>query len=78
MAGAFPAVSTSELYASPDAPHVGKYCALRDRLDVKWHGRYSVERQALQDRIVDEFVSAGCSSGRPWLVYTAGPMGAGA
>ena len=70
-------MSTSELYACPRARHVGKYAVLRDKLDADWHGRYSEERQALQDRIVDEFLSAGCASSRTWLVYTAGPMGAG-
>lgn len=71
-------VSTSELHFSPRAEHVGKYRDIRQKLDEDWHGRYSEARQALQDRIVDEFVGTGTISSRPWLVFTAGPMGAGA
>lgn len=71
------AIPTNELHRDMAARHSGKYARLRESLDEEWHGRYSETRQCLHDGIVDEFVSEGCTSASPWVVLTAGPMGAG-
>jgi Zeta toxin len=70
-------VPTDELYASHNQVFVGKYKDARRTLDYLFHVNYTEERQIIQDKIVDQFVNCGCSGKRPWLVYTAGPMGAG-
>jgi hypothetical protein len=71
-------VSTSSWYKSPsEVPFTGPYAATRSMLDYSWHVHYVPERQALQDSIVSRFLANGVRSERPWLVYTAGPMGAG-
>lgn len=46
-------------------------------LDTAYHGIYTYERQQLQDRLLDAVVSAGEGQAHPWLIYTAGAMGAG-
>jgi hypothetical protein len=55
----------------------GRYATMRALLDYTWHTHYTVERQAVQDAIVDVFLTAGCRCERPWVLFTAGPMGAG-
>lgn len=55
----------------------GPFADLRHQLDYTWHTHYSASRQALQDGIVTSFLRGGCMAERPWLVFTAGPMGAG-
>ena len=72
-----PPLATSEMYKSTTSHCVGHYVHIRQQLDESWHGRYTEDRQLLQDKIVDEFLAMGCSCKRPWLVFTAGPMGAG-
>ncbi|EOD33492.1 hypothetical protein EMIHUDRAFT_229624 [Emiliania huxleyi CCMP1516] len=52
--------------ASAGACQRGKYAKIRESLDHAYHGVYTAERQALQDRLA-----------HPWLLYTAGAMGAG-
>ncbi len=65
----------------PDATNVGftpPYASIRKALDEEYHGRYTRERQSLQDLLVDHMVSVcGPPQRRPWLVFTAGAMGAG-
>jgi hypothetical protein len=70
-------LSTAELYRSPVPVFAGPFAATRATLDYSWHVHYTAERQAVQDAIVEGFLSGGTSCDRPWLVYTAGPMGAG-
>lgn len=72
----------------------GKYTSLRSKLDYSYHSNYSMERQALQDDIIDSILNNTltrttnddtftnnnmCSTRprRPWIVFTAGAMGAG-
>ena len=81
--------STEELYsaASSTPGCVGAYARYRETLDYGWHGRYTPSRQSVQDGIIAGYLGEGSSSGgsssstatssRPWLVYTAGAMGAG-
>ena len=83
VAPAVPAVGSVSTHKATHEQHrgtscTGKYRATRERLDYTWHSHYTHERQALQDSIVDDFLAGGSPpSPRPWLVLTAGPMGAG-
>jgi predicted kinase len=56
---------------------VGTYATTRRALDYTWHTHYPPSRQLMQDGIISGFISAGFCQPFPWLVYTAGAMGAG-
>jgi hypothetical protein len=62
-------------------PHeeFGPYRGVRQELDRGYHGCYTRERQQLQDVVISRFLRASLtqSQERPWLIFTAGPMGAG-
>jgi hypothetical protein len=79
-----PLPSTETLFAgSPTEPCVGPYAPLRAALDYGWHGRYTAARQALQDALITRALAPPRAPPppplgvRPWLVHTAGAMGAG-
>ena len=70
--------STNERYASPVEIFTGDYRYTRALLDYKhYHVHYVPERQLIQDQIIHTFLDSGVKMEKPWLVYTAGPMGAG-
>ena len=85
--------STRDNYADHSSPphSYGKYAILRQRLDFDYHGNYSKARQLMQDHLINDVVGNGYSEGRstgrmwggvageerPWIVFTAGAMGAG-
>eukprot|EP00188_Purpureofilum_apyrenoidigerum_P002145 Plantae.Rhodophyta-Purpureofilum_apyrenoidigerum.ctg22950.p1 GENE.Plantae.Rhodophyta-Purpureofilum_apyrenoidigerum.ctg22950~~Plantae.Rhodophyta-Purpureofilum_apyrenoidigerum.ctg22950.p1 ORF type:complete len:520 (+),score=70.67 Plantae.Rhodophyta-Purpureofilum_apyrenoidigerum.ctg22950:131-1561(+) len=72
--------STMENYAakSPDdMVAVGQFADVRSNLDESYHGRYIASRQAFQDMLVQSVVRCGVQSEHPWIIFTAGPMGAG-
>ena len=80
--------STEENNKSDDLQaFFGPYAHIRKTLDYTYHSNYTKERQFLQDSIIDEFledVSIKDVNGNvcttptdPWLVFTAGAMGAG-
>lgn len=74
--------STHEYYQDPDAQPCGRYAEVRAKLDPSFHGSYSRERQALQDRLLDDALrrpngSIAAPSASPWIVFTAGAMGSG-
>ena len=82
-----PFKSTEEMYGTA-IPTGGplftaKYAKERAELDYGYHTNYSLARQRLQDRIVDMLVprrveeAAQKRSESPWLVFSAGAMGAG-
>lgn len=68
-------------------PLVGKYVRERETVDYTYHKHYTPERQLLQDKLMDLFhdtivydTDHNLTCDRPlnnWLVFTAGPMGAG-
>ena len=74
-------------YNCPDAPFVGKYSNERSQLDYSFHMRYSTDRQLLHDKLIDRFLNTivrdhakniVCEAPEQnWIVFTAGPMGAG-
>jgi hypothetical protein len=73
-------LSTEEIHACNSTPQSGPYAAARLALDYGWHGRYTLYRQQLQDRIIAAHLVRAppppCGA-RPWLVHTCGAMGAG-
>ena len=75
--------STRDNYqAAEGSPGYGQftepYAGPRAMLDVSHHGCYTVERQAIQDDLVrNVLASSGGSQHAPWIVFTAGAMGAG-
>jgi hypothetical protein len=81
------ALSTEKNYAVEEVEFVGKYALERSQLDYSYHRHYCKSRQLLHDQIVDNFLAtrvvdyltnAICESPlNNWIVFTAGPMGAG-
>ncbi len=77
--------STEENYCIDTPIFVGKYAKQRSLLDYSYHKYYSEARQLLHDQLVDLFLHTVVVSGgvvcecpvEPWLVFTAGCMGAG-
>mmetsp|Transcript_2617 Transcript_2617/g.3571 ORF Transcript_2617/g.3571 Transcript_2617/m.3571 type:complete len:445 (+) Transcript_2617:163-1497(+) len=79
--------SSEENYSSIDSDFVGEYKNQREQLDYSYHTRYSEERQYLQDSLINEFPKTRVQDRdgiticeKPlenWIVFTAGPMGAG-
>jgi hypothetical protein len=66
---------------------IGKYSHIRKTLDYKYHANYTFERQHLQDAIISDMLdeaiildvdgNIGTVPTKPWIVFTAGAMGAG-
>lgn len=79
--------STEENNKADDENFYGIFAHIRSTLDYSYHSNYAKERQFLQDSIIEEFledVSIEDVNGdvcttptEPWLVFTAGAMGAG-
>ena len=79
--------STEQNYNVQDLEFHGKYTSLRSKLDYNYHSNYSKSRQLLQDSIIDSILNATfildqqgqvCGTpSQPWIVFTAGAMGAG-
>ena len=80
-------MSTEDNHASDDMVFVGAYSEVRSILDYSYHRNYTPERQLLQDGVVAEMLSQSqivdrhgqtCTTPtQPWVVFTAGAMGAG-
>jgi len=79
--------STEENYKSDNMEFYGPYAHLRKTLDYTYHKNYRKDRQMLQDAIITDTLDAArvidCSGQvcttptEPFLVFTAGAMGAG-
>lgn len=79
--------SSEENHGTDDRNYHGKYSHIRATLDYTYHKNYTYERQKLQDAIITEFLHAAVITDKdgilcttptePWLVFTAGAMGAG-
>ena len=50
---------------------------VREELDHSYHGMYKMARQHVQDRLIEHVLEHGEAQDRPWIVFTAGAMGAG-
>jgi len=80
-------VSTEENNRSYDMRFYGPFAHIRKTLDYNYHKNYRMERQWLQDAIIEEFLETVhltdvngdvCTTPtEPWIVFTAGAMGAG-
>lgn len=55
----------------------GPFADIRASLDFSYHGCYTKARQAFQDSLVNNVIEQASSHEHPWLVFTAGAMGAG-
>jgi predicted kinase len=80
--------STEENYGVENLEFFGPFKSIRASLDYSYHGNYTESRQLFQDRIVEKLLDGTViedSNGRgvcktpnePWIVFTAGVMGAG-
>ena len=74
--------STKENYqASRDSKTYGEYtqpyAEIRKTLDINYHGVYTLERQEVQDKMIAEVMDKGQCEAHPWIIFTAGAMGAG-
>lgn len=80
-------ISTEENYRSGKQDFCGAFREMRKRLDYQFHAHYTCERQRFQDSIImsileadarDKVTGQYCSvAPNPWVVFTAGAMGAG-
>ena len=80
-------ISSEENNRANDLNFYGKFSHIRETLDYHYHSNYTFERQKLQDAIVDDMLDTaiffdvdgkiGSVPTEPWIVFTAGPMGAG-
>jgi hypothetical protein len=80
-------VSTEENYRSMEQIFAGRFSDIRRRLDLNYHSSYTRSRELLQDAIIESMLvsSVGeapgqpqpCTSSEPWIIFTAGVMGAG-
>jgi hypothetical protein len=80
-------VSTEANHQADNMNFYGRYSHIRETLDYSYHRNYSFERQKFQDAIVDDFMDAAIITDKngelcttptePWIVFTAGAMGAG-
>ena len=80
-------ISSEENNRSDDLKFYGKYSHIRKTLDYNYHSNYTFERQKLQDAVIDDMLDdaiiwdvdgkIGSVPTEPWIVFTAGAMGAG-
>lgn len=80
-------ISSEENNRSDEMVFFGKYSHIRKTLDYSYHSNYTFERQKLQDAIVSDMLDSafifdadgniGTTPTTPWIVFTAGAMGAG-
>jgi hypothetical protein len=72
--------STQRNYAAEDSSVTHQYGAftdIRSQLDAEYHGCYTQVRQSIQDMWVHDIVQGGMKHEHPWIIFTAGAMGAG-
>ena len=83
--------STEENYKYSVLTFYGEFTSIRTTLDYKYHSNYIPSRQLLQDKILNQLLEQNNQSTtivdrsgfscqkpkNPWIVFTAGAMGAG-
>jgi hypothetical protein len=80
-------ISTEDNYSADEDLFVGKYANYRSLLDYSYHKHYICKRQQMHDTMIDLFLNTFVRDKannivcecpvQPWLVFTAGVMGAG-
>ena len=84
----FSVLLSSEENNKSDHPNFyGKFSHIRKILDYSFHSHYTFERQKLHDAIITDMLNEayicdangniGTVAADPWIVFTAGAMGAG-
>ena len=79
--------SSEENHKADDMKFYGTFADIRATLDYSYHKNYTFERQRFQDAIIQEYLNDAiitdengeiCTTPtQPWIVFTAGAMGAG-
>jgi Zeta toxin len=79
--------SSEDNHKSDDMKFYGAFADIRATLDYTYHKNYTFERQRFQDAIIQEYLNDAiikdengeiCTTPtQPWIVFTAGAMGAG-
>jgi len=69
--------TTQQNYTQDTPSWIGPYKNVRETLDHSYHGYYTPERQRIQDDIMQDVINGGIPKDQPWIVFTAGAMGAG-
>ena len=80
-------LSAEQNYKNMDRQFYGSYAEIRSTLDYNYHDNYTKQRQLLQDKIISSFIGniliqdkngELCTTPtEPFIVFTAGAMGAG-
>ena len=80
-------LSSEENNKSDNMNFYGKFSHIRRTLDYSFHTNYTFERQKLHDAIITDMLNEayicdvdgniGTIAADPWIVFTAGAMGAG-
>ena len=80
-------LSTEQNYKNVDKEFYGSYAEIRSTLDYNYHDNYTKQRQLLQDKIISSFIGniliqdkngdLCTTPTEPFIVFTAGAMGAG-
>jgi predicted kinase len=80
-------ISSEDNNAVGEMNFFGEYSHIRKTLDYSYHKNYTFERQKLQDAIINDMLDSafildadgkvGTVPTNPWIVFTAGAMGAG-
>lgn len=86
-------LSTEDNYRTSHHDFFGRLKKIRQRLDHNYHANYSRARQSLQDAIIESMLQKNSTKGlndnkdtrpleysvlaEPWIIFTAGVMGAG-
>lgn len=76
-------LSTEEMYRSDHMKFFGNYSNIRSKLDYNYHSNFNEERQLFQNSLIDKIIfdhlsnRNGKVTSAPWIVFTAGAMGAG-
>ncbi len=72
-----PNLSTRDNYALKEKVFLGSYADIRETRDFEYHGNYDCKRQLFQDKLISDIVQAAVPKDIPWIIFTAGAMGAG-
>ncbi len=72
-----PDLSTRDNYLLKNKEFYGLYAVVRKTRDFEYHGNYEYKRQLFQDKLISDVVKAAVSKPVPWIIFTAGAMGAG-
>jgi predicted kinase len=80
-------ISSADNHGTSEMKFYGRFAHIRKTLDYSYHTNYRRDRQIFQDAIISDFLDAAVVKDKngelcttptePWIVFTAGAMGAG-